>query len=108
MAGLGRAPEEVSPNLTAASNACWILRAIYSISVYGLDFVFCSYLEGQRGSGKHRRVLDWLGQSPVWDPLRRTHGHGSFAVPSSDVTAALATLSQLCSSCEGEQPSPGN
>ncbi|PKU33576.1 hypothetical protein llap_16120 [Limosa lapponica baueri] len=65
-----------------------------------MDYVggktFTSQLEGQCGSGKHRRNLGWLGQNPVWDPLRRRRCHGSFAVPSTGAIAAVATLSQLC------------
>lgn len=88
--------------LTAALTACKILKScncltnIYSASAYGLDFVFCSQLEGHFSSGKHRRNLVWLGQNSAWDPLRRRRCHGSFAVPSAGARAAVATLRQLC------------
>ena len=76
--------------------SCKCLTNIYSISAYGLDFIFCSQLEGQHGSVNHRRTLGWLGQNVVWDPLRRKRYHGSAAVPSTGAIAAVATLSQLC------------
>lgn len=47
--------------------SCNCLTNIYSISAYGLDFVFCSQLEGHFSSGKHRRNLVWLGRNPACD-----------------------------------------
>lgn len=68
----------------------------YSLSTYGLDFVFHSQLEGQHNSRKHRKNLGCLGQTPAWDPLRRKCCHGSFAVPWAGAMAVVATLRQLC------------
>jgi len=76
--------------------SCKCLTNINPVSVYGLDFVFCSQLEGQCGSGKYRRILGWVGQNFLWDSLRRICYYGSFAVLSVGAKAAVAALSQHC------------